>query len=697
MIRGRIKSKILICSLALGFSALVQSGYRAQTPFGVTAYAASAESVTIKVTEGTDITAALQEAVNTSSDIVIPAGNYKISTLKLNNVSDIKITATGCTITQIAGCNTPMVHVQDSCKASNITIIGGTWDANKSSAPAFRFNGTTSDITMKNVKVLNSGSDGIRFKGTSGIVLDTVTVNSNGAYGIIMNDVKKTVQIKSCKADKNKKNGIAIYDAENVEISSTEVNSNTDDGMKLYRNQSLKFSNVTVSKNAGYGMVMSDTSKNASMDNCKFEENKYTGIMITSSNNVKVSKTTSSKNGKKEDNSCYGIYISDSKVTLNNVTAEKNYWSGVSITGAKSVVTITKGNYNGNGTRPTKNEEDDDVTAAGIGVYKGAVVTAKEVTCDNNHGSGMVVASSKNAAKAKLTIMGCTLTNNGDHGVGGHPYAVVNAKASSGGKRNLIENNATNGIIISENSQSSYIKDSDINNNGNVGLSIITKSKAGYVENCTFAGNKTDGIRITNSSKVTKYISNCTFTKNGRSGIGVYEKSTVKTISSCKIKNSTSSGIRISNAEVDLISKVKSTGNKNAGISIEGSKVNKISSCTFASNKQYGVYGNGGSRIKLIACNINKNTYDGVRATKNKTVIAITNTTVSSNGRIGVVAVDGGTISKLSGCTITANKKHGVAVYEKSTLKGSSKNKIKKNKTRQIYVQEGAITSLKTK
>ncbi len=553
------------------------------------------------------------------------------------------------------------------------------------------------NVTMSSCSSANNGTDGVRFSTAALVKLDNITSDNNGGNGIIFDGVKKTITVDKCSANGNKDTGIAFYSCADVSLTSSTSTKNTNDGFRLNETKAATVASINAKSNGGYGIILNDLIYGAVLDKCKASKNGDTGLAMFDCKDITVKSATITVNGSKKKNSGHGIYVYDSTATLDKLTVTSNYWCGVSATGPKTKLTVNKGKFEGNGTRPMIDAEDDDVLSAGIGVYKKANAVIKEAVCNNNHGSGVTVASTKKDGLASVTVMGCTLTNNGDHGIGGHPYAEVNVKASKGGKRTVISGNKNNGILISEYSSSKYIMNADISNCGNMGVSLIMSSNAKLISDCTFTGNGKDGVRLADNSKVTKGISDCTFMSNGRSAIGVYEKSVINSVTSCKLNSSTACGIKISDAKINTINKVTANKNKESGISVDGGTVGKISNTTCNSNKKYGLCIASKSSVTVASLTANSNKVDGVRVTGKGTKANLTKVTAKSNKDNGVIVVSGGTVNKLNSCVLKSNGKYGLTVYNQCTLKTSSKNKISGNKNKQIYIQEKAKTKLKTK
>jgi hypothetical protein len=71
--------------------------------------------------------------------------------------------------------------------------------------------------------------------------------------------------------------------------------------------------------------------------------------------------------------------------------------------------------------------------------------------------------------------------------------------------------------------------------------------------------------------------------------------------------------------------------------------------------------------------------------------------TVSGNKGSGIVVQDKAKLSSLINTKVTKNSKYGIRVYSKCTVGSTSGSSFSGNKGKQIYVDKGASTKLKTK
>ncbi|MCR5469179.1 MAG: right-handed parallel beta-helix repeat-containing protein [Lachnospiraceae bacterium] len=264
--------------------------------------------------------------------------------------------------------------------------------------------------------------------------------------------------------------------------------------------ENLTFDNVTIT----------NTSKGLKLYNCK----------NASLNKVNVQQTTN-------DN---GILIQGGSASIKDSKVEKSYWVGVCLT-SKANVTISGSTISNNGKRPG----NSDAHAAGVGVYTGSKLTVIKSTLNSNKGCG-IAANGKKGDAVSVTVKGCTISKNKDHGIGGRPYATINVD-KYGKKRSVFNNNTNYGVMYHSNCKGS-VKNSDFSKNGMCGIDVNESSSVTKISNCTFTKNKQHGILVFTKSSVGT-IEKCTFTghKNSMSaGVVAGTGATIKNIKNCKFK-----------------------------------------------------------------------------------------------------------------------------------------------------------------
>lgn len=315
------------------------------------------------------------------------------------------------------------------------------------------------------------------------------------------------------------------------------------------------------------------------------------GLLITGAENLTLANITIEGAG--DD----GIFISSSKnITLINPTVKKSYFFGIALRNG-STATIEGGLITTSGQRPRSAVSREDAKAGGLSVTEGSECTVYDATFSQNVACGVAVAGDSKSETSTVNLYGVKLLDNGDHGVGGNPYAVVNLDKSKK-QRSLAEGNAHNGVQVIDTSFSDFIRNTDFRKNGQDGLSIAKGSKVKLVENCTMNNNKKHGVMIRHDSVVQK-LNKCTMT--GNKGYGILlncEKGTAKTsavITNSKLNKNDRDGIRLTGKKTSgSVKKCTLNGNKWSGLIVyDKSTLNEVSKTKATGNSRYGlgVYG----------------------------------------------------------------------------------------------------------
>ena len=306
-----------------------------------------------------------------------------------------------------------------------------------------------------------------------------------------------------------------------------------------------------------------------------------------------------------------GFFISSSKnITLINPTVRDSYYFGIALRNG-STATIEGGLVTTSGQRPQTSDIREDYKAGGLSVTEGSVCTVYDATFSKNVACGVAVAGNSKSKTSTVNLYGVQLLENGDHGVGGNPYAVVNLDQSAT-QRSLVEGNAHNGVQVIDTSSSDFIRGTDFRKNGQDGLSIAKGSTVKLVENCTMSGNLWHGIKIRHDS-VVKKINKCTIT--GNKGYGILlncEKGTSKTsavITNSKLTKNTKDGLRLMGKKTSgSVKKCTITGNKGSGIIVDaGSTLTEVSNTKSTGNSRYGL----GVYAKCTVKKASGNTFTG--------------------------------------------------------------------------------------
>ena len=391
----------------------------------------------------------------------------------------------------------------------------------------------------------NNVNAGIYATDCTTITFNMAEVKNNDGFGINVNNGTAVSTINSV-AEGNKEAGLRYNTCKRVKIENTTSDSNS--GAGLYASTVsgyIKLTGVSINANGEYGINLNSITGDATLNDVVSADNASSGYFFNESKNVVVTNSESTGNG------AHGVYVLESTAELNNMTVSKSYWCGLSATGTNAVVAVNGGQYINNGTRPDAFEGDDSL-CAGIGVYAGATTVITEVTCNENHGCGIAVTGSEDGtAISKADIYGCTLNNNGDHGIGARPYGEVNVQASESNQKNIIKNNKNHGIMLNDHCTSDCISGCTITGNGKAGMSVAVNSVAKVIEDNVISENTEDGIHLSDGSEAV--IRRCEITNNTLAGVGVYSSSKVDIYKKCIIRGNKTYGICVDSSTATSI------------------------------------------------------------------------------------------------------------------------------------------------
>ena len=199
---------------------------------------------------------------------------------------------------------------------------------------------------------------------------------------------------------------------------------------------------------------------------------------------------------------------------------------------------------------------------------------------------------------------------------------------------------------------------------------ILDKSKGVNIAGNKLTGAKKHGINLTSSSAS---ISANTISGNKENGIFCYKNSTMTT------------------------NKNRITGNKKHGIFVNECKgKSKINGDTIKSNKQCGIAVQKGNNVTINSAKISKSGKNGIYIFK-KSKATINKCTVSNNKKDGIYSTLSSTTNIKKG---TVSKNSGNGIYYTNKAKGSINGvKIQKNKKNGIYLTKkvGKIKITKVK
>lgn len=436
----------------------------------------------------------------------------------------------------------------------NITINGGTFDANKNNGSILSF-AHASNITI-NGAVFKDCYNGhhITFAGCNNVNITACTFMGQGSKS---GDNMEAVQLDILEESHfpNYKGHARSYDGtmnENINILGN-VFENVNRGVGAHSVFSGKYmKNINISNNtfnnvSGYAVLASSflnvTINNNLINNCG------AGIYYKSINPKPDSKSQRPNTYKCSGKSYSPTVDKSSQISGNTISivdtkdsSMKQWPYGIRLYGevVKSNEKIAKkGDYSVQNITVSNNTISVARSATGIWIDG-----AKKSNIKNNK-----ITFTNKKYKTKQKIFGIRLANSSKVNlnkntvnVNGVPY-VDNAIFLIKSKSNTLTSNKTTGAKLH-------------------GI-YLTQGSSATINKCTVSSNKSDGIYITKS---TANIKNCTVSSNKGNGIYFVSKSK-GSIKNCKIHKNKKKGIYISSAAGKVsVSKIKYSGNKGGKI-----------------------------------------------------------------------------------------------------------------------------------
>lgn len=635
-----MKRKAVFLALCTAMAMTVSAGsvYASEIPQAVESSvdAVGAGQITLGVSSGQDITAALRNAIKESaSTIVIPAGSYSM-TEQVGLNSDVTIIANGATI-KASNNMESMIHTVASASHANISIQGGIWDgAGKVSSAVIRIQ-NTNGYKVSGVTIKGSSGSAMVINSSQNVSVENATLDGNGEYGI--NAKSSTVSVTGISANSNGKAGFFAQASAKMDLTNCVASSNTEKGI-YYLKSSGTLVKTGVNSNKAEGISISGSK--LTMKNFTATNNANDGITCREGSTVTLSGASIS------GNKGHGIQISaKGKMTINQeagaVNITKNNWNGISMVDEKSTLTVDGGSYTGNGVKPKASSEGE--SGHGIGVFKGSSATISNADCSGNKICGISLFNEK----TNVTIKGCKADNNGSHGIGirkGVTASISNTQVN-GNKENGIMDNDNCNITV----QDCTVCGSKLN-----GISV-GKSSTAVIKNTNVSTSKLEGIYVSESSKAT--ITGGSSSSNSKNGVATNNKGQIK-VSGMIIEKNKMYGVNIKGGTAD-VQKCTIKKNKQSGVQVkksdkgkkEAAKVSNLSNNKITDNGQYGVYVNASTISKMQKNTISGHTKSGISLYRKATAKNIKNNKLN-NTKFKEVYVESGSKSNIS--TVNAVK-----------------------------------------
>lgn len=655
---------------------------------------------TLNVKGGDDITSALQSAIKSYDKVIIPEGTYYCSSVKLNGIDGVTISAVGATIIQ-SGSTNPIIFVSNGAVASNVTIQGGTWNGNGIDMPVFRFYGTCDNVTLSNVTVKNSANAGIRFSGSSSVFLEGVTSVDNTGYAVIFEN-SSNINVSN-STFKNSKTGIYFKSCSGeVVASNVECTGNTDRAILSELTPNIVIKNSELNDNAE-GIRISGATGVVSLDTNNIKNNAGMGIRIfdctAKIDFARVYAYDNAKSGFSMEN-CTG------NVKMYKAYAKRNLDSGFTIKNCPDIsmdtcVSSDNSNYGYN----LDCSSDTVITMVSCQATSNKNIGIRAINCksldidkatvESNVGSGIYV----NGVSDKVTITNSELNSNTEG------LRISGSKAEINLDTNNIKNNSEMGLRIFDCTGKINFARIYAYDNGKSGFSMENCTGAVKMYKAYAKGNLDSGFTIAKCTNIT--FDTCVASDNTNYGYNIdCSAQTNTTMTDCQALTNGNIGIRVVGGSNIIVKGTTSENNSGAGIYVgmmSGSI--SISDVSLANNKGYGInlYSNTGNGTLTNVSSIGN--ADSGYMVNVCTNIVINNSISKENGAHGVYVLN--SVSTLNNVQVSKSYWCGLSVSgEKAnvTVNGGSYNN---NGTRPdkfagddslcagIGIYEGAIGTLK--
>ncbi|MCD7723135.1 MAG: right-handed parallel beta-helix repeat-containing protein [Clostridiales bacterium] len=703
------------------FTVFISGSFFANAAVSYTTISVSASDI-----ESSSAYSAVQKALNTAKanatadniyKVVVESGSYTL-TSSLHIYSNTYLSLSGVTFTLPANTATNMLKVgatadtQSGYYYKNITISGGTWDANSNGSTVIKIchaqNVTLSGAVIKNCTdghmMEVAGVNGLTVKNctfkdqllTTGsentltyeaIQLDILV--SAHITGYLSEDlINKNITVTSCTFD-NVPRGIGSHTGVlNNPMDTITITNNTFKNITSCAVQLMNCKNCTISSNtisgaprgiAVYSYQLSGTYLSSTLaKEGSVASSTSTAYKTPSSSNIVISGNNITLSGTDPYATYENVGIFAGGLTLatsqagsgDKMPAGDYYLSGVTIKNNTVNSTghgirlsdVTDSKISGNTLTYSGTVGDKDY---GIQIRDNSQVTSVSSNTVKSYYRGIfVLASSVDSIKSNTVT---SPSNNGISLEGADVTSIASNTVSSAGN---------NGINIYNSSTVGSIKSNTVSSAAKNGIFVQSSAVTGNIESNTIKSAKNNGIYIYDSASVAKIYKN-TVTSAAKYGVGI-ENSTVTRISTNTIKKSTNNGINvIRSSKVGYInSNTIASAGKNA-VFVQTSKVtSNIESNTITSPKNNGIYVYDSASVSKIC----KNSVSGAAKygidVDNATATKISDNTVSKSTNIGINVVNSAKVETISGNTVKNGSSKGISVSALKCAMKISKNTV---------------------
>lgn len=621
-------------------------------------YTINGTTITVNVANGSDITFALDKALEqakilgasgTVYTVKVPAGNYKTSDI-LHIYSNTTLSMHGVTLTSSAGnfnmliSGTTSYNNSEACSGysgfKNITLDGGNWVShpsnNKTQIRLFH----ATDVTVKDISISGGASNHQlevaainNFKVTNCTFKDMTKTTSNAKREALQLDLAihssiypdvimdgtmmKNVVISDCTFS-NVSRGIGSHSLLNgAYMENIEIKNNTFQNVEKECITALNYYNANISNNT--------------MKNCG------TGILFQYSKGDADTIFTTLYEGSTRFKGSVR-HNAASVITKNTIQTKYNPYcdenQGIKLYGRK--ISSKEKNKVDHGTVPTGDYYLSDVT-----------VTNNNIT---SSGYGISLDDSKNCTIVNNTIT-CTDFSSKDPIAKQKKYNGIHlGKTSTGNviKDNFISNAQQNGIYMQDKSSAKEISGNTITAPGKNGIHLYSGSKiTGSISKNTIVKAKSNAVSIDDKSCVSGNISENIIRDSKNAGIYILNKASVKNITDNKITNSAKNGIWLNNhatVKGNISDNTLKTCKINGIYIFKATVKGSVNNNSVSSVKENGIIINESSKIKgsLLNNNITSAKKYGIYVLNHSSAAGLmTNNTIEKTAQPIVIGLNG--------------------------------------------------------
>jgi len=530
-------------------------------------------------------------------------------------------------------------------------------------------------VTFTGINIFNDNDyHGLNVSSFGAVTLNNITANNNGSAGFF----------QGVWVD-NYNYGSAFIPSAVTFIGTHSFNGNTSRGLEVRSlgNITLGSISITVSNNSGYGVYLKNNYSggvgNVTLTGTSvFDGNSQTNLFIESYGTVTINNVTAqnSVNGSGvhisnelgmlakpvfingtnvfSNNAQAGMYVlSLGAVTLNNVTADNNPATGVSVNNTagpvSSGVTLNGTNsFNGNG-------------GNGLSINTNGAVITNSITATMNSNYGVYIFNNFTGSTGGVTLRGTnTFSNNSQDGLriisrGLITLNNVTSNANTGMGAYIDNNAALIPVGVT------FTGTNVFTNSAQAGIQVYTKG-AVTANNITASNNAQQGMYINGGAGKVTLTGINTFNTNTATGLEIISNGIV-TLNSITANNSVNgSGMNLTNngggitATVTLTGVNTFTGNKLTGLTINSGGAVTMTKVTADNNgtstNSSGMYISAGGNVTVTCMSFSNNGQYGIRFNNFNFVATLKGVDLLGNTSGPTFNSGSGSIVTVAGCPL---------------------------------------------